>query len=208
MSTLTAWHAYHINILTCTLCPAMLFVLTLLLYTQGDIIVLSGSEVDREASTGLQINSAGEGVISFDIIAANEAVDESFTATATVSPQFPQWGITLQRVSPFQVTVRILDINDNSPVFVSGLTTSVSVLENSPTGTLLTVLSATDADAEPNFTAILYSITSGNPDGKNNSMGLLIACSGMYCNIEKNIEKTNKLYSNMPLSTELATPAT
>ena len=62
----------------------MLLTLTLLHCTQGNIIVLSGSEVDREASTGLQINSAGEGVVSFDIIAANEATDEAFTATATV----------------------------------------------------------------------------------------------------------------------------
>lgn len=64
---------------------------------QGEIFIRSGSVVDREASTGLQINSAGEGVISFEIIAVNEGVDKDLTATATVSASsFPnQWATNL-----------------------------------------------------------------------------------------------------------------
>ena len=81
-----------------------------------------------------------------------------------VSPQLPP--STLYAAGLMQVTVRIADINDNSPVFDSGLLTAVAVLENAAVGTLLTILSASDADSEPDSVAIQYSITAGNSGGE------------------------------------------
>ena len=60
----------------------------------------------------------------------------------------------------------ITDINDNTPVFAdqSGMV-SVMVAEHSPMNTLLTVLSATDADFDQLNSEIFFSITAGNDDG-------------------------------------------
>lgn len=43
-----------------------------------------GEVIDREASS-LQLNSMGQGVLSFDVIATNSAPSATLTATATVS---------------------------------------------------------------------------------------------------------------------------
>jgi len=64
-----------------------------------------------------------------------------------------------------QVTVRIEDMNDNPPVISSTSgPTSLSLLESTPTGTILSVLSATDMDVGDNA-HISYDITSGNEAG-------------------------------------------
>ena len=64
-----------------------------------------------------------------------------------------------------QVTVRIEDVNDNPPVISSTSgPTSLSLLESTPTGTILSVVSATDVDVGDNA-HIRYDITSGNDAG-------------------------------------------
>lgn len=53
----------------------------------------------------------------------------------------------------------ILDQNDNAPIFLQN-SYELSVVENSPYGTLVGELVATDADTEPN-NALLYSVIAG-----------------------------------------------
>ena len=61
------------------------------------------------------------------------------------------------------VTIRVTDINDNSPQFINyaEYAYNVTVEDNIPVGTLLTVLSTTDRDSGPNK-EIEYEIVSGN----------------------------------------------
>ncbi|XP_025077917.1 protocadherin Fat 3-like [Pomacea canaliculata] len=59
------------------------------------------------------------------------------------------------------ITLTILDENDNPPVFDTSLTYAVKIPENSPNGTFVFKFSATDKDYKENAT-LTYSITSGN----------------------------------------------
>jgi hypothetical protein len=61
------------------------------------------------------------------------------------------------------VTVQILDLNDNTPVFSQPYYTT-NVTENSPVGTTVTHITATDADATSNG-KLTFSILSGNDNG-------------------------------------------
>ena len=63
-----------------------------------------------------------------------------------------------------QVLVSLTDENDNTPIFTSSTPTSVSIVENTSPGSIVTVVTATDADQGSNG-AITYSITSGDPNG-------------------------------------------
>lgn len=60
-----------------------------------------------------------------------------------------------------QVYIEIGDINDNTPIF-DPVNYTVSVYENSPVGTPLINVTATDADSGQNA-RITYSVTGGDP---------------------------------------------
>ena len=60
-----------------------------------------------------------------------------------------------------QVYIEVGDINDNDPVF-DPVNYTVSVYENSPVGTPLINVTATDADNGQNA-KITYSVTGGDP---------------------------------------------
>ncbi|MFT7807568.1 protocadherin-23 isoform X1 [Arapaima gigas] len=83
---------------------------------------------------------------------------ESYTLTVTASDKGtpPLNGSTV-------VTVTVLDVNDNTPTFVS-TEYHIQVSESSPPGTLLTHVSAHDPDHGPNG-RVLYEIVSGNSKG-------------------------------------------
>ena len=51
---------------------------------QGEIFIRMGEEINREDSS-LQLNSMGQGVLSFDIMVTNSAPSATLSATATVS---------------------------------------------------------------------------------------------------------------------------
>ena len=51
--------------------------------SQGNIFIRSGVTVDRE-DPSLHIDSLGHGVLTFNILAVNDAPTGTFTATATV----------------------------------------------------------------------------------------------------------------------------
>ena len=58
------------------------------------------------------------------------------------------------------------DINDNNPVIQQTDPISVTVLEHSTNGTLLTVISAVDLVDFGVNTHVVYEIISGNEEGK------------------------------------------
>ncbi|XP_061440504.1 protocadherin-23 isoform X3 [Rhineura floridana] len=107
------------------------------------------SVLDRERSSSYQL-----------LILASDQGTPSLNSTATVS-------------------ITVLDINDNPPVFTS-LEYHVNVRENFPVGSHITAVSANDCDAGPNAD-ITYSIISGNDkghfhlDGKTGSLDLVRA---------------------------------
>lgn len=68
-----------------------------------------------------------------------------------------------------QVTVIIEDINDNDPMFQNMDPVEVSVVENAIDGSIVAVLTATDADVGTNA-HIRYQITAGNDLGVYNIM--------------------------------------
>ncbi len=63
-----------------------------------------------------------------------------------------------------QVTVLVTDVNDNDPVFLPTLPTTVSLVENAVDNSIVAVLTATDEDSGTNAD-ISYTITGGNDDG-------------------------------------------
>uniref|UniRef100_A0A183AB38 Cadherin domain-containing protein n=1 Tax=Echinostoma caproni TaxID=27848 RepID=A0A183AB38_9TREM len=63
----------------------------------------------------------------------------------------------------FVLQVNVLDVNDNAPICLQP-ERHLSVLEDARIGTVLTRLTATDADAEPVNSAITYQLTSGDSD--------------------------------------------
>lgn len=67
---------------------------------------------------------------------------------------------------PFQVRVTITDINDNAPVIQQTSPVSVTVLEHSAVGTLITVITAVDVLDYGDNTHVVYEIISGNEDCK------------------------------------------
>ncbi|XP_060102606.1 protocadherin-23 [Heteronotia binoei] len=75
------------------------------------------------------------------------------------------------------VSITVLDVNDNPPIFTS-LEYHVHVRENTPVGSHITVVSASDYDAGSNA-EVTYSIASGNEkehfrlDGKTGSLDLV-----------------------------------
>lgn len=65
-----------------------------------------------------------------------------------------------------QVTVTINDINDNPAVIQQSSPVSVTVLEHSAVGTLITVITAVDILDYGDNTHVVYEIISGNEDCK------------------------------------------
>lgn len=71
------------------------------------------------------------------------------------------------------MTVRIEDVNDNPPVISSTSgPMSISLLESTPSDTIISVVSATDMDVGDNA-HIHYDITSGNDAGSIAQVSLL-----------------------------------
>ncbi|XP_057555465.1 desmoglein-4 [Hippopotamus amphibius kiboko] len=67
--------------------------------------------------------------------------------------------------SPLELRVKVMDINDNPPVFTQNVYTA-SIEENSDTNTLVVKLSATDADEDSHLNSkIAYKIVSQEPAG-------------------------------------------
>uniref|UniRef100_F7AHJ2 Desmoglein 4 n=1 Tax=Ornithorhynchus anatinus TaxID=9258 RepID=F7AHJ2_ORNAN len=67
--------------------------------------------------------------------------------------------------SPLELRVKVMDINDNPPVFTQNVYTA-GIEENSPANTLVVKLSATDADEENNLNSkIAFKIISQEPAG-------------------------------------------
>ncbi|PVD34665.1 hypothetical protein C0Q70_05942 [Pomacea canaliculata] len=69
---------------------------------------------------------------------------------------------------PIDVSISILDINDNNPKFEES-TNAVSFQEDASAGQQQLILTATDPDKGNNGTIAEYQIVSGNSDGKFNS---------------------------------------
>lgn len=61
------------------------------------------------------------------------------------------------------VLIRVLDENDNNPVFVN-LNSNLTILENSPIGTKIATIMATDADSE-SYGKITYLIDKMSSQG-------------------------------------------
>ena len=112
-----------------------------------------------------QINSA-TGVVSVvrpDIIDRENAATALFNLTvAATNTEAPFWKTTVPLV------VRVLDINDNSPVFDCPACIVV-VSENTTVNTVITTMSATDADAGDNAN-IVYTFSAGHPSFRINAL--------------------------------------
>ncbi|KAM4732158.1 protocadherin gamma-A9-like isoform 26-T26 [Anableps anableps] len=67
-----------------------------------------------------------------------------------------------QMSGTMQIVITVIDVNDNAPVFTQK-TYKAIVTENSPKGTVVVTVTASDADQGSN-SKIVYSITSGNDD--------------------------------------------
>ena len=103
------------------------------------------------SSSGLVSN-----IVSFD--ADNPTQQLSYTFLAIAYNQFGQSTSELA-----QITINILDQNDNSPVF-SSPQYAVSINENHPLNSVpVLVVRATDADRTPAFSSITYSLLQASP---------------------------------------------
>ncbi|XP_052266459.1 cadherin-23-like isoform X2 [Dreissena polymorpha] len=106
------------------------------------------SEVYSESSVLIQVRNQSAldfellPEITFQIIAREIGTDELRSGSATI-------------------VLKIIDMNDNSPIFDPNMKTSLSILENSTSGTELTTLYATDLDSGNNG-KITYNIRGSN----------------------------------------------
>lgn len=87
-------------------------------------------------------------------------------ATILVTKLPPTNSLNCMHMFFVQVTVLINDINDHPPVIQQDDPTRVTVVEHSPIGTLITVISAVDVMDYGVNTHVVYEIISGNGDGK------------------------------------------
>ncbi|XP_049642320.1 cadherin-16 isoform X2 [Suncus etruscus] len=67
--------------------------------------------------------------------------------------------------STCEVAVTVLDINDHAPEFTTAQIQTVSLREDAEPGTLVAMLTATDADLEPAFRLMTFAITAGDAEG-------------------------------------------
>lgn len=65
--------------------------------------------------------------------------------------------------STSMLLIKVNDVNDNAPVFVSYLNSGINVSESAPIGTIIGVFTATDADTGIG-SKVQYSVSSGNID--------------------------------------------
>ncbi|XP_020845087.1 cadherin-16 isoform X1 [Phascolarctos cinereus] len=67
--------------------------------------------------------------------------------------------------STCEVIIKVLDVNDHAPVFTASQYGPVSLSEDTVTGTRVATVTATDADLDPEYTLIDFSIVEGDPNG-------------------------------------------
>ena len=112
-------------------------------------------------------DSAGRFAVSpAGVISVEQPLDRENASQHTLTIQASNLaasGVLLSSVAT--VNVEVLDINDNSPMFL-GLPYSFSVSEAAPPDTLLASLSATDEDSTSNANIGGFSITDGNTGGE------------------------------------------
>ncbi|XP_046326847.2 protein dachsous-like [Haliotis rufescens] len=91
--------------------------------------------------------------------------------------------------SNISVTIRVVDINDNAPVFEQDPVLLRTVKENTPTGHAVYTFTATDKDSGQNGT-VQYRITSESYSGPNPDAGsyFMIDASSGQLKIKKNID--------------------
>ena len=133
-------------------------------------------------------DSPEENVINFEIVSGDSRESFAISPGGIISVVQPldrevssQHVITIQASSldasgsilssTAIVTVEVVDINDNSPVFL-GLPYELSISEAASDGTVLSTLSATDSDSATNANIGGFSIVEGNSDNVF-SLGLL-----------------------------------
>ncbi|KAL3853661.1 hypothetical protein ACJMK2_017186 [Sinanodonta woodiana] len=111
-------------------------------------------------------------------VAGNLDRETSATHTLTVAACDGTAGSPDARCSNTVVTITVIDVNDNYPVF-NPSTYSVSVLENATVGGTIVRVTATDSDdALAGTSGLQYSIVDGNSAGKFSMSGSSITLSG------------------------------
>ncbi|XP_074059055.1 cadherin-16 isoform X1 [Macrotis lagotis] len=65
--------------------------------------------------------------------------------------------------STCEITIKVLDVNDHAPVFTASQYGPVNLSEDTALGTRVTTVTATDADLDPEYTLIDFSIVEGDP---------------------------------------------
>uniref|UniRef100_A0A5F8GZ99 Cadherin 16 n=1 Tax=Monodelphis domestica TaxID=13616 RepID=A0A5F8GZ99_MONDO len=67
--------------------------------------------------------------------------------------------------STCEVSIKVMDVNDHAPVFSASQYGPVSLSEDTVPGTRVATVTATDADLDPAYTLIDFSIVEGDPNG-------------------------------------------
>ncbi|XP_044539360.1 cadherin-16-like [Gracilinanus agilis] len=67
--------------------------------------------------------------------------------------------------STCEVSIKVMDVNDHAPVFSASQYGPVSLPEDTVPGTRVATVTATDADLDPAYTLIDFSIVEGDPNG-------------------------------------------
>ncbi|XP_019377369.1 PREDICTED: protocadherin Fat 4, partial [Gavialis gangeticus] len=157
------------------------------------------------AGTDIGITGPGNGILAsggLDRERASEVVLNISARDQGVQPKF----------SYAQLMVTILDVNDNRPCFSQPEGYQVSLAENSPSGTELLVLSATDGDLGDNGT-VRFSLQEAEPTVA--AVGPLIAprrvfrldpVSGKLSTITQLDREEQSYYSLQVLATDLGSP--
>ena len=113
------------------------------------------SIIDGDPTNAFAIDSSGQLTIADASLLDLDF--ENGEQVAVLSVQVSDGFYTAQQT----VTVNVLPLNDNAPTFAAGASQTLSVDENSPSGTVVGQATATDADLPAE--TLVYSIIDGDP---------------------------------------------
>ncbi|XP_013391551.1 cadherin-23 isoform X1 [Lingula anatina] len=124
------------------------------------------------------------------------AVDFEKTRSVTFQIVAKETQTAERRTSNATIELTVLDRNDNAPVFANPEHIAF-ILENSPNGTHVITITATDEDTASNFSDITYSLQGGsNSFAINSTSGMVYVSCGSpeECQNQLDFEKTSIYY--------------
>jgi hypothetical protein len=182
--------------------------------TSGTTLSATDADATTNAEVSCSLVSGHDDKFSVDATSGGVSVagslDRETVASYTIVVKVVVDHGTPSLSSTSQLSVTVLDVNDNAPAF-SSTSYSHSIIENSAAGTPVGTIAATNADLSGTAATIVYSINSGNTksDGSNSGLFTVDSVSGVIvlsagATVDAEVQSS---YSLTVTATDQGTPA-